>query len=296
MIQRRTYRLCFAGLAALWLAGQPALAQSLRVNTDPVVITLAHDVEIDDSIVELAQIAKFTGGQESLRNRLAKLYVVEFKLGVQQVTVAREQVRFRLLLAGLDERQFVLRGAARTFVRESDAPVTFRKIAHAAEQAVREQYTASVSAIVHRSLEVPTLAPRTGERCRLSARVKSAPERAGFALVDVALTLNGKTCAVVPVTVEIGDRPALPSLDSLERSAIRPALHTAPATAADEPFVVKARDNVKITARIGTARIEALGEALQDGRVGDVIRVRNTESGRTVHGRIEQGGLIIVDY
>ncbi len=292
---RTTIPARFLGLAAFCLAGA-ALAQAPRASAEPVVVTLASEAVVDDSIVDLSQIASLAGGPDALRQRLSRLDVVEFRLDTPQLVIGREQVRFRLLMAGVDERAIVFRGAARVFVKETSVPVSFRKVALVAEQTLREQYAAPMVMTMQRALEVPALTPRAGERCRLSGKIKSAPERTGFALVDVTIALNGKTCAVVPVSVEISERTKTPPLDSFEKTGIRPALHTAPASALDEPFAVKARDNVKITARIGTARIEALGEALQDGRVGDVIRIRNSESGRTVHGRIEQGGLIVVDY
>ncbi len=55
----------------------------------------------------------------------------------------------------------------------------------------------------------------------------------------------------------------------------------------DEPMVVKQRDTVRLVARKGTLRVTvSSAEALQSGRIGDMIRVRNTQSRRIVTGRI----------
>ena len=51
---------------------------------------------------------------------------------------------------------------------------------------------------------------------------------------------------------------------------------------------------VKVVAYIGPVRIEASGEAMQEGRTGEVIRVRNIESSRVVHGRIDEHGWVVV--
>ena len=53
---------------------------------------------------------------------------------------------------------------------------------------------------------------------------------------------------------------------------------------------------MKLVARIGSAFIEAVGKAQQDGRVGQVIRVRNIDSNRIVHGRVDASGIVLVDY
>ncbi len=53
---------------------------------------------------------------------------------------------------------------------------------------------------------------------------------------------------------------------------------------------------MKIVAILGAARVEAMGEAQQDGKIGQIIRVRNVESNRIVHGRIEASGIVTVEY
>ena len=53
-----------------------------------------------------------------------------------------------------------------------------------------------------------------------------------------------------------------------------------------EPFLVKRRDRVKLIGRTELLLVTVVGEALQDGRVGEVIKVRNVDSNATVHGRV----------
>jgi flagella basal body P-ring formation protein FlgA len=107
--------------------------------------------------------------------------------------------------------------------------------------------------------------------------------------------VNGKRREVVPVFFEVAENEPAPARLGAERPGIRTALYTAPAPVG-RAVLIKARDSVKVIAIIGAARIEALGEALQDGRAGEVIGVRNVESGRTVHGRVQAGGTVLVDY
>lgn len=54
----------------------------------------------------------------------------------------------------------------------------------------------------------------------------------------------------------------------------------------NEPFLVKRRDRVKLIGRTEVLLVTVVGEALQDGRVGEVIKVKNVDSNATVHGRV----------
>lgn len=62
------------------------------------------------------------------------------------------------------------------------------------------------------------------------------------------------------------------------------------------PVLVKQRDVVKLTARIGTVVVTATGEALQEGRVGQWIRVRNLSSNTVVQGRVVDRAFVEVEY
>jgi flagella basal body P-ring formation protein FlgA len=54
----------------------------------------------------------------------------------------------------------------------------------------------------------------------------------------------------------------------------------------DQSVRIKRADRVKILGRIGNLAVTVSGEAMQDGRMGDTIRVQNTESKSIVQGKI----------
>lgn len=67
-------------------------------------------------------------------------------------------------------------------------------------------------------------------------------------------------------------------------------------SATDEGAVlVRVRDRVKLLAQIGATHFTAAGEAMQEGRLGDVISVRNVDSNRMVQGRIIGPAMVEVD-
>lgn len=64
----------------------------------------------------------------------------------------------------------------------------------------------------------------------------------------------------------------------------------------DSPVVVKQRDVVKLVARLSGIVITATGEAMQDGREGQMIRVRNIDSKNIVTGRVVNRSEVQVLY
>lgn len=54
----------------------------------------------------------------------------------------------------------------------------------------------------------------------------------------------------------------------------------------DRPILIKRMAAVDIVSSVGGARVKTEGVALQDGRAGDLIRVRNVKSGKSVSGRV----------
>ncbi len=61
-----------------------------------------------------------------------------------------------------------------------------------------------------------------------------------------------------------------------------------------EPFAVTRGANVRLTFQLGALMISAAGSPLQDAAIGDVIRVRNLDSGVIVSGTVMQDGTIHV--
>jgi flagellar basal body P-ring formation protein FlgA len=62
------------------------------------------------------------------------------------------------------------------------------------------------------------------------------------------------------------------------------------------PVLVKQQTLVKIIARLGGLELVTMGEAMQDGRGGQLIRVRNIDSRNVVVGRVVDRSSVQVDY
>ena len=85
-----------------------------------------------------------------------------------------------------------------------------------------------------------------------------------------------------PTRLEIIGKRARRTLDALQ-----PIRETdLAATKSENPVMIRRRDHVQLVARKGSLLVTALGEALQSGQVGELIRVRNVRSKIVVLGRV----------
>ncbi len=61
-----------------------------------------------------------------------------------------------------------------------------------------------------------------------------------------------------------------------------------------EPEIVRQGQRVILEAQFGNVRVRAEGIALNDGRIGSALLVRNTESGKVVTGVVQQNGNVLL--
>lgn len=63
-----------------------------------------------------------------------------------------------------------------------------------------------------------------------------------------------------------------------------------------KPQLIRSGDNITILSKAGSVVVQVAGQALQGGAVGDVIRVRNLSSGKTILARIESDSTVVITY
>lgn len=271
-------------------------AQGFGSERGRISITLLPEARVDETVIFLDQIATLSGGSTLMRQRLAKMDIGELPPDADRVVISSEQVRFRLLLANIEESQFYITGAKRTMVAERENAISPRKIALAAERIVRSRHSGDprrTNITAQRAILAPTIELGPNDRTSLDATIQGRIPSEGKVRVDVSVGVNGRVREVIPITVEITSHDA--NIDLTADPRVRPAAYPERASSGKD-VAIKTRDIVKIIAQVGAARLEASGEAQQDGRLGDVIRVRNLESSRIVSGRIESRGIVVVDY
>ena len=287
--------------ASSCLAGNPSLApaQSASGEKIPLTITLLPTAAVDDTTVFIDQIAKITGGSGQMRMRSGRLDVSEFAVFDDEIVITAEQVRFRMMLAGISPRDFRIEGESRVIVTEKADAISARRILAHAYSGLLQKLGAEASAVsirINHEIFVPKLKLRATDRVVYQSIIATQPKREGKTRVDVAIAVNGSVREVIPLLLETVVVGTLPIDDRRPDTPIRlPSLPNMPEPRDRNPEVaVRNRDKVRLVVQIANTKIETRAEALEDGRLGEIIRVRNLTTGETRSVRIEGAGVVVM--
>ncbi len=270
--------------ALLLLAGPAARAD------DPLVVDLPAQAAARTSIVTVGGVARVTGGTPAERARVAALDLAELKSRDAGVTLTKRAVEFRIKLAGATA---AVTGAERTAVAADRRPVTPDEVVPAAREELLRKLPPSmagataelVAPVVVRLPEIPA-----AEKLVVAARPHAPVTRPGRAQMDVTLSAGGEQLLVFAVQfdVQAGAPQPLAALPPIPGAAAIPPAPTGPP-------VVRARQRVTMTARVGALVVTAAGESHQDGRVGEVIRVENVDSHKVLRARVTGPGRVDIE-
>jgi hypothetical protein len=281
--QQRT-RLPFAvGVLLSWLALLPLAAQE-QIADSVLIVKLQPTTTTRDTVVSVGAVATVSGGTPSLRRKVAELDLADLKPDGNVVTVGSGQVSFRLQLAGIEPATFRIEGR-QALVSLATDEVSEESLVAAATQAVRQrlpQFVDNVTILPVPPVQVPQVKIEAGDRIRLEARPAPGLSPFGLIRLPVAVLKNGDCCAVIPIYLNVN---YLSHASDAERERNE-----------NNPILVKPRDMVRLVARIGAMRVTALGEALQEGRKGETVRVRNVDSSKVVAGRVADAQVVEIDY
>lgn len=230
---------------------------------DSVVVLLPTKATSDSSTVTLGKVAKLYGGEEKARKKLAALDLAERTRKDSAVTITRRHVELRLRLAGYGE-DAVLVGGAEAVV------VAFEKKVASMDDAITEARKSLLASFPNATDLTATVVirpqatmPEIDEKDRVSfsAQPHGTSVKPGRNQMDVTLKVNGETKLAFPIHFDV---------KSAQSSAA----------------VVSLRRPVKLLVRSGGLTIEADGEALADGRVGETIPVRNMNTKKMLQGKV----------
>jgi flagella basal body P-ring formation protein FlgA len=304
-----------------------------------VVLLLSPQAGVAQREVFIGDVVRMEGGAAELRRRIAKLDLAEFDLLRPEVTIRKEQIAFRLMLAGIPESSFRLSGAASVRVTRTRFEIGDQDVIQAASDYVGQQAPWPAEDVVIRPAEGAALTEpltlRGGDRVRLIAELPANSVLLGRVNVSVAIEINGAAIATVTVPLDVKvqqnvvtaaqriergeqlnqtntrltrrlvDAPHLISPgDGLLGKRCKRALQAGQlitaadveGSADDTPVLIQPRQQVQLIAKRGGFRISAVGEALQEGRAGQMIRVRNVRSKVELQGRVIDASTVEVDF
>jgi len=267
---------------------------------DPVVLQLPERAAARATVVTVADVAKLSGGDEATRDRIARLDLADFKPREDSLTVTRRVVEYRLQLAGFDRREFQVTGADRTTVALTRRAVTADEVVTAARAELLRRLVVppeSVAVELVRPVAVKLPEVPAGEPVTITAQPRGPLAAVGRAQMDVAITAGGEKVLSLAVLFEV--KPTdVKAPDVGLPGAVVPAggIPTAqaqpPATGA---VLVRPRQRVSMQVRSGELTVTAVGEAQQEGRLGQSILVQNVDSKKMITAKVTGPGTVEIE-
>ena len=326
-------------LLALWAPLGPAQTPDEAATGPGVLIALRPTAAVTSLHVTLGDVAVIQGGELSLRQQLARLDLTDLPQANPRAHVSREQVAFRIRLAGTDPQGFRVEGAPEVEVNLARCEVSEDELLAAARGVVLQRMPWPAEALVIQLAEpihsLDTL-DAAKEDVRLDADLRMTGLPLGKVRVDVAVRVKGQRRENVPVYLDVKlSQQVLVAAARIERGDVvredevrfeqrtvdrlnnyltsgtnvvgnRAKFVLVPGqviTSADvepvvpdNPVLIRQHSLVRIVARVGSLQVSTAGEALQDGRAGQLIRVRNVDSNHIVLGRVVDRSVVEVDF
>ncbi len=303
----------------------------------PIVLTLRETTNASDSQVHVGDIADLQGCQEQERQRIARLDLADLPLSSQPILITRQQIGFRLQLAGLAADSYRLEWANCVRVSRPAGQGLDAKIVAVARQTLEQQISGQGEDYrieLAQAVLVPPLSADSGD-IHLEAEVRSQIVPPCRVAVDVGIYVRGarrngvivyldlKKLQSVPVAlrrIESGEafstenvrlerivtanpqRAILSPAELMGRRAQRPMSAGHPIEPDDvvkntqTVAAIRANELVHLIATVGPLQVKTRGEALQDGRIGQLIQVRNLDSKNVVTGKVVDGSTVEVEY
>lgn len=300
-----------------------AIFLTLSAPAGAVTVRL-HDAEIDASFITLGDVAEIGGVDRASAESIASVVIGYAPPPGRSRTVTPEMARMGLLQRGILPAAITMQGGAAITVTRAGQQITAEEISAAVLEALTPLAEEGVTLTVERVPAVPSL-PRGAvemeiERPARMERTFFVPVtlRVGTESIKVSVTMHASRLGTILLAARRLERGMLltasdfveKSVDVYEapRDAVRSSADAigavvqrtinanTPLTSAaiEKEAVIRRGDRVQISASIPGLTIQAAGEALDGGRIGQVIRVRNTDSRKIVSGRVTGAGEVMI--
>ena len=261
---------------------------------EPVSVALSERTTVRTSLVSLGDVAAITGGTERERAAVAKLDLVEISAREPNATLTRRYVETRLVLAGFEPTRVAVSGPERIAILPARRPVTANEIEAAARAELARQLPFPATAVrIELVQPIAAKLPEVllAEAVAIAAKPRTKVLGLGRVQVDVTVSAGGERLLALGVFFEV--KPILEPADPKATAA--PTAPASPAPPAANEVLVKSRQRVSMTARIGEVKVTAVGEAQQDGRAGQTVLVQNVDSKKVVSARVTGPGAVEID-
>lgn len=302
-----------------------------------VTVHLPEQIAVPEGVVRLADLATITGASKRDIARVSHVDVLGLDERRTDVSLTRERIRLRLLLAGWDEPQVQFSGAEvvhvsvieeqpwsdlrveeeirRVLVRQMGLPVDDLQVRLSAPFLETLPEPMQVGSD-WRPDPLPPLRPGLGHMA-ITIRLWRGDQLVGARLahcdvlrrfqVPVATATFGPMHQISQSDLHMEERflsqqPAQLPVDQIVGRVLRTQVQVGdviadrhlmpPSTVSDLPLI-RPRDRVQVVARSGPLRVTLqAAEALESGREGQMIRLRNPTSNTVISGTVLADGRV----
>lgn len=320
----RTFRVIWivGFLAAGQLSGSPKPLDECLLR-----VYLPRQAVVKDDVIRLGQVT-IVRGDAAMAEKAHEIALGRLAFPGQQIHLDRPTILARLACSGLDASDVTLCGAQTLVVSRQEQVITSEQLVKAAQdylvanppwpyecswRLVRSPGDVAVAGIAEDLQMVACLKPSPSARTvKVEVGIEARRQQVAKSQVEFAAQYK------VPQAVAVVDIPAgaviseqntkLETTVSDEppkgwrppyglvakrllraNSVIRPEL-TRPV---ELPVLVERNKTVLIKVELPGLRVSAIGQALQDGRVGEYIKVRNIDSQRIIAARVNEDGTVV---
>lgn len=257
---------------------------------DPVLVVLPERATCPTAVMTVGHVARLSG-PENWTRAVAAIDLADVPAKATSVTVTRRQVEVRLLLAGLKDDDFRVLGAEKVIVTADRKAVPVEDVVVAAKAAVlaRLPYPRD-EVVLELSRPVVAKMPEVGkaEPVDIAAEPNGNEVRMGRLQVNVTISTRGEKRFALPVYLEA-------KLVGQKAPAERVVTASAVAVVPDGPVIIKAGQKVTIWKAVGDLKVTLTGVAMENGRLGQQIRVRNADSNKTLSGTVSGAAAVEVE-
>jgi flagella basal body P-ring formation protein FlgA len=304
-----------------------ATAATNAVAGPVLQVHLPRAVQVEGDVLTLGAVAVVRSGSEALAGAASAIPMGRAPLAKEEIVLDRLTILGRLQASGISGSEVLVSGAEKVVVSRREITWPADDLVKAAEACLakdRPSPAGSAWRVVRPPQDI--IAP-AGREAHLEAKLVPQ-DVTGEAKVEVAVTVDGRREAAQPVLFRLSyvQREAVAAVDisaggliTSENVTIRTLLADAPPPAdwappfglvAAQPIrqgaVIRPTQAQPVAAGVAVRRGETvvmrlrgpgflltgLGQALEDGRPGGFIKVRNVDSSRVITAKVAADGSV----
>ncbi len=302
-------------------------AQNQDENITDLQIYLPREISIQESILKLGYVG-IVKGTDSLVKKANHVDLGRFSMPGQEIVISKNTIMSRLASEGISADNVTFMGAEEIIVRRKQTIITGDDFIKLADNYLKNNLSdKSVAGWKPIRIVQELIIPDSGKEIKYSYKLdkvingnqinveiavqaggeKIASRVLSFKLeyenrVPVAITGIPSGTVITPENVKIEKRTSTTPEPSGWKSPyglfakraiqVNAVIHEGMIGAAELEVIVKRNQNVVIRVVRPGFTITAVGRTMQDGKVGDIIKVKNVDSQRIIIARVNEDGSV----